>query len=176
MSKDLGNQMFKAKDYAQAIAHYSQAIEENPTDHTVFSNRAASYHNMKKYQEALADGEKCIQIKPDWGKGYQRKALALHGLGQLENALQAYEEGISMTQVTPRFSKAFRTFRWRWPVLWVWAAWVVWVWQVLASLGSWGAWGAVIHGDQYTARAGTGRDSPQSPEARTAARCTGGPA
>jgi hypothetical protein len=31
---------------------------------------------MTKYAEALADAEKCIEIKPDWSKGFQRKAMA----------------------------------------------------------------------------------------------------
>jgi len=39
---------------------------------------------LKKFNEALTDGEKCIEVKSDWGKGYQRKAMALHGLGKLD--------------------------------------------------------------------------------------------
>lgn len=85
--KEQGNQEFKAKNFEKAIEFYTQAINENPTDHTIYGNRSASYHNLKKYNEALADGEKCIEIKPDWGKGFQRKAMALHGLGQLDKAL-----------------------------------------------------------------------------------------
>lgn len=84
MSKDLGNQEFKAKNFDKAVEHYTQAISENPSDHTIYGNRSASYHNLKKFNEALADGEKCIEIKPDWGKGYQRKAMALHALGRLD--------------------------------------------------------------------------------------------
>jgi stress-induced-phosphoprotein 1 len=77
MSKDLGNQEFKAKNYAKAIEFYTLAIDENPTDHTIYGNRSASFHNLKKYNEALVDAEKCIEVKPDWSKGYQRKGLAL---------------------------------------------------------------------------------------------------
>jgi hypothetical protein len=42
----------------------------------------------------MEDAEKCISIKSDWGKGYQRKAMALHGMGDLEGALENYEKGI----------------------------------------------------------------------------------
>jgi stress-induced-phosphoprotein 1 len=70
MSKDEGNNHFKAKNYQKAIECYTQAIQENPNDHTIYGNRSASYHNLKKFHEALADGEKCIQIKPDWSKGF----------------------------------------------------------------------------------------------------------
>lgn len=94
--KELGNEQFKAKNYEKAIEFYTQAIEENPTDHTIYGNRSASYHNLKKFNEALADGNQCVAIKADWGKGYQRKAMALHGLRKLDEALEAYEEGIKV--------------------------------------------------------------------------------
>jgi tetratricopeptide (TPR) repeat protein len=59
-SKDLGNEQFKAKNYEKAIEFYTKAIEENPSDHTVYGNRSASFHNSKKYEEALEDAEKCV--------------------------------------------------------------------------------------------------------------------
>lgn len=96
MSKELGNDQFKAKNYDKAIEFYTQAISENPTDHTIYGNRAASYHNLKKYNEALADGEKCIEIKPDWGKGYLRKGQGLTGLRKFDEALESYEKGLEI--------------------------------------------------------------------------------
>ena len=38
---------------------------------------------MKDFDQALADANKVIEIKPDWPKGYTRKAGALHGQGDL---------------------------------------------------------------------------------------------
>jgi stress-induced-phosphoprotein 1 len=74
--KEQGNAAFKAKDYNLAIQHYTAALNENAGDHTILGNRAAAYHNLSKFQEALADANKCIEVKPDWSKGYQRKAMA----------------------------------------------------------------------------------------------------
>lgn len=75
--KDLGNAAFKSGNYPQAIELYSRAINEAPNDHTIISNRAAAYQNSAQYAAALADAERCIEIKPDWSKGHQRKAMAL---------------------------------------------------------------------------------------------------
>jgi stress-induced-phosphoprotein 1 len=74
--KDQGNDAFKQKKFAEAIEFYSKALEATPTEHTILGNRAAAFHNLGKYQEAQADAEKCIEIKPDWSKGFQRKAMA----------------------------------------------------------------------------------------------------
>lgn len=49
---------------------------------------------MKEYKAALDDGNKCIELKADWGKGFLRKGNALHGLGELQEALVAYEAGL----------------------------------------------------------------------------------
>ena len=75
--KEQGTEAFKVKDYDKAVELYSKATEETPTDHTIYGNRAAAYHQMGKYDEAMTDAEKCIELKPDWSKGYQRKAMAL---------------------------------------------------------------------------------------------------
>ena len=68
--KELGNEQFKQKNFEKAVEFYGQAIAENPSDHTIYGNRSASYHNMKKFDLALQDAEKCISIKADWSKGY----------------------------------------------------------------------------------------------------------
>lgn len=91
MSKDLGNNAFKAGDFVGAIKHYSDALKETPNDHTILGNRAAAYQNSAQYAAALADAERCIEIKPDWGKGYQRKAMALQAQGHLSEAVKIYE-------------------------------------------------------------------------------------
>ena len=75
--KDQGNGAFKNKDFQGAIDFYGQAVEEAPTDHTILGNRSDDFYQLKKYDEALGDADKCIELQPDWSKGYQRKAMAL---------------------------------------------------------------------------------------------------
>ena len=48
-----------------------------------------------KWEEALADGNKCIEVKPDFAKGYSRKAAALFGMRKMQEAASAYEEGLA---------------------------------------------------------------------------------
>lgn len=44
--KELGTKAFQAKEFDKAIEHFTQAIEENPSDQTLYSNRSASYYNL----------------------------------------------------------------------------------------------------------------------------------
>lgn len=75
---------------------FTQAIKIEPTNHILYSNRSAAYASKKDYQNALNDAEKVTEIKPDWAKGWGRKGAAMHGLGDLLGANDAYEEGLKL--------------------------------------------------------------------------------
>jgi tetratricopeptide (TPR) repeat protein len=76
--------------------HFTEAIEIEPTNHILYSNRSAAYASKKDYQHALEDATKTTELKPDWAKGWGRKGAALHGLGDLVGANDAYEEGLKI--------------------------------------------------------------------------------
>lgn len=75
---------------------FTQAIAIAPTNHILYSNRSAAYASKKDWAKALDDGTKTVELKPDWGKGYGRKAAALHGLGDLASAREVYEAGLKV--------------------------------------------------------------------------------
>lgn len=69
-------------------ASNNQAIELDPSNHVLYSNRSASYASIKDFNKALEDANKCVELSPGWSKGYGRKGAALHGLGDLGIPLQ----------------------------------------------------------------------------------------
>merc|ERR1740127_250132 len=93
--KELGNNEFKVGNYEKAIVHFSKAIELGAT-HVLYSNRSACHCGLRNYDDALADATKCIEMKGDWGKGYGRKGAALHGQGNFDQAIAAYEKGLDV--------------------------------------------------------------------------------
>lgn len=60
--KDQGNKAFAAKDYDQAIQLFTQAIELDPQNHVLFSNRSAAKAGKRHWVEALEDAEKVVVI------------------------------------------------------------------------------------------------------------------
>lgn len=44
----------------------------------------------------MADGERAVELRPTWGKAHSRKALALHKLQRLDEALAAYQAGLAV--------------------------------------------------------------------------------
>lgn len=94
--KEQGNQFLQAKKYDEAIQAYTEAINLDPKDHVFFSNRSAAYLSKGDASSALADGQRCIELKSDWAKGYTRKGAALHALRRYDDAIEAYRAGLAI--------------------------------------------------------------------------------
>ena len=60
-----GNALVKEKKYKEALDCYSKAIELDPNNPILYSNRSAMYLNLTEYDQAIADADKAISLKPE---------------------------------------------------------------------------------------------------------------
>ena len=86
--KEEGTTAYKAKQYTEAVAKYSEAIDLLPTFSAAIFNRAAAYMAQKRYQLALVDCQSvlALQGKPPQAKTLARLGKVQLGLGQVEAA------------------------------------------------------------------------------------------
>ncbi|CAF2578869.1 unnamed protein product [Rotaria sp. Silwood2] len=89
--KDCGNYQFKQKSYAQAIEHYTKAIECDPTCPIYFANRAQCQLFEQRYGACEADCTLAIQLDKNYLKAYYRRALARIEIEKIEQARQDLE-------------------------------------------------------------------------------------
>lgn len=92
-----GNKYFAAKDFEKAIDLFTKAIDASPTpNHVLFSNRSAAQALLKNFGQALSDAKECVKVNPSWAKGYNRVGSAEFGLGNLEEAADAYQKALEL--------------------------------------------------------------------------------
>ena len=110
--KEEGNALFKAGEYLKAAAAYTKAIKAEPSNHVYYSNRANAFLKLSKAGKALADAEKCLELAPDFVKGYHRKASALHASEKGDEAcevlLSAIEKGLDTNNDMVRMGIAIK--------------------------------------------------------------------
>mmetsp|Transcript_16756 Transcript_16756/g.25180 ORF Transcript_16756/g.25180 Transcript_16756/m.25180 type:complete len:171 (-) Transcript_16756:114-626(-) len=100
--REIGNEAFKNKDLDQAVASYSEGLEQLVgTDQkeqraTLLSNRSAAYASMEKWSEALADADEAIALNSNWSKAWARKGKAHWGLREFKKAASAYARGLEL--------------------------------------------------------------------------------
>ena len=103
--KEKGNDEFKKGNHQAAYDLYTEAIK-NATDseedtkglHLIYSNRAATLLSMERFEEALKDCDRVIQLEPKFMKGYLRKSMALKSLGRKKEALETAKMGLNLEQ------------------------------------------------------------------------------
>ena len=89
--KEKGNDEYKKKNYNTAINLYTQAIEINPNEETLYGNRALCYKGVNKFRQAMYDLNNAIKLNPKNTK-YLKRLAQLHILygnfGDAEMLLQ----------------------------------------------------------------------------------------
>ncbi|XP_070552723.1 peptidyl-prolyl cis-trans isomerase D-like isoform X2 [Ptychodera flava] len=107
--KQIGNQQFKQENYQKAIEKYEKAIryleelEETGSNDLskdeakqllspIYNNIAACCIKLRKFTEALNNAEKALDVDLRNAKAHFRKAQALTGLNDFEEALKMLAE------------------------------------------------------------------------------------
>lgn len=81
-----GNELFKQENFDDAIANYTKGIgylekeldETAELKSTLYSNRAACYVMMRKYQKAVDDCKQALRINPKNARARQRMEESLY--------------------------------------------------------------------------------------------------
>ncbi|CAG9986512.1 unnamed protein product [Clonostachys byssicola] len=82
-----GNGFYGDKNFDKAVEEYSKAIELFPSSPTYLGNRAAALMSNGKYQEALIDCFKALQVAPDSRKLLVRLVHIYTALGEADKAV-----------------------------------------------------------------------------------------
>jgi tetratricopeptide (TPR) repeat protein len=81
----------KTQDYAGAVLAMNQVLQDNPTQATLYEERAAYYQYLKNYPQAIADYQKAAQLDSNRAK-YTPKIMELYEqMGDSQQILAYYD-------------------------------------------------------------------------------------
>ncbi|XP_058105492.1 uncharacterized protein LOC131248974 isoform X2 [Magnolia sinica] len=107
-AKSRGEEAFRRKDYLLAVDAYTQAIDLDPSEATLLSNRSLCWIRLGQADHALADAKACRALRPDWPKAYYREGAALRLLQRFDEAANAFYEGVKLDPENKELVNAFR--------------------------------------------------------------------
>jgi tetratricopeptide (TPR) repeat protein len=84
-----GNVAKQAGNLLGALAEYSAGLESALSVElrsALLVNRSITLATLGRFEEALADGLACAELRPSWSRTYECQAAALHGLGHMQEA------------------------------------------------------------------------------------------
>lgn len=82
-------------DFRGAVEAYTEAISLDPSNHILYTNRAAALFKLSRYSDSVQDARTARQLNPKWAKAYLREGVALQQLGQHGDALAAFAAGLA---------------------------------------------------------------------------------
>lgn len=91
-----GNDAFVDDDYNHAVEKYTAAIELNSHYAKYYTQRAAAYIKLGKYQDAIADASSATTLEPRNAKAYLRKGVAFFHQNKFDSAKEALEKSLEL--------------------------------------------------------------------------------
>ena len=92
--QEKGTKAFKYENYEEALKFFTEAIENYPDHNRILTNRASCLNMMERYDEAIDDCDKALEIEPNCAgcssRTYIQKGKAYMGLGQFDEARKCY--------------------------------------------------------------------------------------
>ena len=89
--KQEASQAFKNRNYHQAIELYSRAIDSDPKNSVLYSNRGLCYMQVKNFMQARLDGVQAISKDKENIKGYIVASRATASMGKDETVEELKE-------------------------------------------------------------------------------------
>ncbi|CAM0875476.1 unnamed protein product [Alopecurus aequalis] len=105
--KSSGAKAVEGKDYVAASKFYTEAIKLDPADAVLYSNRSLCYLKCGEEHDALVDANACVNLRPEWHKGYYRKGAALMSLLEYKEAGDAFLAGMKLAPGNKEMKEAY---------------------------------------------------------------------
>ncbi|OGU58336.1 MAG: hypothetical protein A2X64_09970 [Ignavibacteria bacterium GWF2_33_9] len=89
----LGKNKIVQGDFSNAVKDLTEAIKTDPENYDIFNMRAIAYSELNKYDAALADFSKCIELRPN-NESYFNRGNARFAVRMFKEAIDDFNEAL----------------------------------------------------------------------------------
>ena len=93
---NLGMELARCGQFAEAIEHYEKAIRLNPGHFLAHNNLGNALARLGRPAEAIEHYQEAIRLKPDYANAYDNLGNVLVGLGRLAEAIEHHQEAVRL--------------------------------------------------------------------------------
>lgn len=94
--RERGNEFFNKGEFAEALKQYEEAKRRNPNDAIIYNNAAMCFIKIMKFNEALKEVTRALEINPSFIKAMIRKASIHNSLKEYHKALDMYKKVLEL--------------------------------------------------------------------------------
>jgi Tfp pilus assembly protein PilF len=119
---------YELEEYEEAIKNYDRALELNPDNANIYSNKSIVYRSMKRYEDAFKSLDCAIKLKPDLAAAYSNRGLVHSELKQYKTAIKDFDRAIELEPTIGDaywnksnlkilegcYGEGWQLFEWRW--------------------------------------------------------------
>lgn len=106
--KAQGNDELAKGHFLVAIGLYSEALEYDPTNAIILSNRAQAYIKVENYGLAMTDATTALDSDPKYAKAYYRRGSAQYALSHYKDARKDFKK---VCQLKPKDKDARKKYQ-----------------------------------------------------------------
>lgn len=107
-AKQKGNDFFRAKQWAEAVEQYEEAVKRAPNHAAIRNNLSAALCKIMDFNGAQRQVEKALELDPKYVKAWARKGDIEMVQKEYHKALESYQKGLNIEPDNAACKEGFR--------------------------------------------------------------------
>ena len=107
-AKQRGNDFFRAKDWAQAVKEYEEAVKRAPKNAAIRNNLSAALCKIMDFNGAKRQVETALELDPKYVKAWARKGDIEMVMKEFHKAQESYAKGLAIDSTNASCKEGLR--------------------------------------------------------------------
>jgi len=89
-------QLAKNEQFEEALTLYNQAVNSEPKNPRIYSQRGVCFFHLKQLENALKDMNRAVELDSEYSYRYASRAYIKDAMGDVKGAIEDYKKAIEL--------------------------------------------------------------------------------